>query len=148
MVLLPAGPVRTGGGTLRTVLVDTALLRDERDERRLVRELLRSTSCAWRAIGRSRLGADPSTLVVDPVALLRIEAVRRGKRFLDAGAGLPALGGARSDRLRSSPVLPFFTISRLAMLGLPVRLVFRLVVGGLADEPVTATTRLLFVSDP
>lgn len=31
-------------GTFLTVLVDTALLSEERDERRLVRELLRSTS--------------------------------------------------------------------------------------------------------
>uniref|UniRef100_A0A2M4C5Y2 Putative secreted protein n=1 Tax=Anopheles marajoara TaxID=58244 RepID=A0A2M4C5Y2_9DIPT len=160
------------GGTLRTVFVDTALLSEERDDRKLVRELLRSTSCERLALA-IRPTSPPS--VDGPVR--RIEAVRRGSTARLPVALVPPLaandvvddddGGTRSDRLRSRPE-PFFTINRLAILGVercPVLVTFprlakldavdRSLPDAAEDPPsvglvvvVVVAIGLLFVSDP
>lgn len=78
-------------GTFLTVLVETALLREERDERRLVRELLRSTSnCCLDA---------PDELASGDSDFL-IEFVLRGNKFLLTSEG----GVPLKDLLRSSAV--------------------------------------------
>lgn len=78
-------------GTFFTVFVETALLREDRDERRLVRELLLSTSnCCLLA----------EFALVRGDSVLLIEFVRRGNRFLLTRDG----GVPRSDLLRSKAV--------------------------------------------
>lgn len=84
-------------GTFFTVLVETALLRDEREDLSDVRELLRSTS-NWCC----NLAAAAAELV--PLASgdsdFRIELVRRGNRFLLTREG----GVPLRDLLRSNAV--------------------------------------------
>lgn len=96
--VLPEEPVVSGddfgrNGTFLTVLVETALLRDERDDRSDVRELLRSTSswCCNLAAGEL---VPPASGDSD----FRIELVRRGNRFLLTREG----GVPLSDLLRSN----------------------------------------------
>lgn len=90
-------------GTFLTVLVDTALLREERDERRDVRELLRSTSswCWSLAVGLEVAASGDSDF--------RIEFVRRGNRFLLTREG----GVPLSDLLRSNADWLVFLVMRM-----------------------------------
>lgn len=92
-------------GTFLTVLVETALLREERDERRDVRELLRSTSswCWSLAVGLE--DADAASGDSD----FRIEFVRRGNRFLLTREG----GVPLSDLLRSNADWLVFLVMRM-----------------------------------
>lgn len=81
-------------GIFLTVLVDTALLRDDRELLKLVRELLRSTSSRrfGNALGRLKVCCD--------VSGLRSEAVRLG---VDVALFDPVSGAeTRSERLLSS----------------------------------------------
>lgn len=125
-------------GTFLTVLVDTALLREERDERRDVRELLRSTSswCWSLAVGLEVAASGDSDF--------RIEFVRRGNRFLLTREG----GVPLSDLLRSNADWLVFLVMR--MLGRALRTGSCLL--GLLSTDLTADFLVLlllfFESDP
>lgn len=78
-------------GTFLTVFIETALLSEERDDRRLVLELLLSTSnCCCLTVFTLSSGD----------SVLRIEFVRRGNRFLltrDGGVPLRDLLRSKTD---------------------------------------------------
>lgn len=79
-------------GTFLTVFVETALLSEERDDRRLVRELLLSTSNCCCCLAAFTPSSGDS--------VLRIEFVRRGNRFLltrDGGFPLRDLLRSKAD---------------------------------------------------
>ena len=124
-------------GTFLTVLVETALLRDDRDDRSDVRELLRSTSswCCNLAAGLDPPASGDSDF--------RIEFVRRGNRFLLTREG----GVPLSDLLRSNA--DWFLVMRMLGRAEPPRTGSCLL--GLlstAEDLTTFLVLLFFESDP
>lgn len=127
-------------GTFLTVLVETALLRDERDERRDVRELLRSTSSwCW------SLAVGPELAAASGDSDFRIEFVRRGNRFLLTREG----GVPLSDLLRSNADWLFLVMRMLGRADPELRTGSCLL--GLLSTDLTAdflVLLLFFESDP
>lgn len=129
-------------GTFLTVLVETALLREERDERRDVRELLRSTSswCWSLAVGLEDAAAASGD------SDFRIEFVRRGNRFLLTREG----GVPRSDLLRSNADWLVFLVMRMLGRADPALRTGSCLRGLLSTDLTTFLVLLLlfFESDP
>lgn len=128
-------------GTFLTVLVETALLREERDERRDVRELLRSTSswCWSLAVGLEEAAASGDSD-------FRIEFVRRGNRFLLTREG----GVPLSDLLRSNADWLVFLVMRMLGRADPALRTGSCLLGLLSTDLTTFLVLLLlfFESDP